>query len=97
MSAPHTPGPWTWFNYPDGRKLLSAQNRAVVHCPDAPMSVEPADQALIAAAPELLTLTRGAWHLCESLLAVRDGATDESIRAMSAALRAAIAKAEGRS
>jgi hypothetical protein len=50
----HTPGPWRWFDYPDGRKLLSGQNRAVIHCPDAPMTCGPADARLIAAAPELL-------------------------------------------
>lgn len=51
--AQHTPGAWRWFNYPDGRKLLSGANRAVIHCPDSPMHVEPADAALLAAAPNL--------------------------------------------
>lgn len=46
-----TPGPWTWFDYPDGRRLLAAPSRAVIHCPDAPMSVKPADATLLAAAP----------------------------------------------
>jgi hypothetical protein len=50
----HTLGPWRWFDYPDGRKLLAANSRAVIHCPDAPMTCEPADQRLIAAAPDLL-------------------------------------------
>jgi hypothetical protein len=31
----HTPGPWTWVNYPDGRKLLCAEDCAVIHAPDA--------------------------------------------------------------
>lgn len=51
---PYTPGPWKWFDYPDGRKLLSAEERAVIHCPDAPITIEPADALLIAAAPDLL-------------------------------------------
>jgi hypothetical protein len=49
-----TAGDWRWFNYPDGRKLLAGLDRAVIHCPDAPMTVGPEDQALIAAAPDLL-------------------------------------------
>lgn len=55
-----TPGPWRWFDYPDGRKLLCAKNGAVVHCPDAPMSVTYADSVLIAAAPDLLDALRQA-------------------------------------
>jgi hypothetical protein len=50
----HTPGPWKWLDYPDGRKLLVARDKAVIHCPDAPMTCDPSDQAVIAAAPELL-------------------------------------------
>ena len=50
-----TPGPWKWFNYPDGRKLLCASNRAVIHCPDAAIGIEEEDQALIAAAPDLVS------------------------------------------
>ncbi len=50
----HTPGPWTWMDYPDGRKLLLSRDRAVIHCPDAPMTCDPPDARLIAAAPELL-------------------------------------------
>jgi hypothetical protein len=50
----HTPGPWKWFNYPDGRKLLTAKDGAVIHCPDAPMGITPEDQLLIERAPDLL-------------------------------------------
>jgi hypothetical protein len=49
-----TPGPWKWFDYPDGRKLLCGPDRAVIHSPDAPMTCDPEDQSLIAAAPDLL-------------------------------------------
>jgi hypothetical protein len=58
----HTPGPWKWFDYPDGRKLLAGPNRAVIHCPDAPITCEPADERLIAAAPDLLAALRVALN-----------------------------------
>lgn len=48
-----TNGPWKWLSYPSGAKLLAGRERAVIHCPDAPMSVNKADQALIASAPEM--------------------------------------------
>lgn len=48
-----TGGPWKWLSYPSGAKLLAGRERAVIHCPDAPMSVNEADQALIAAAPDM--------------------------------------------
>ncbi len=54
----HTPGPWRWFNYPDGRKLLVADNRAVIHCPDAPIKITEEDMTLLAAAPELLAFAQ---------------------------------------
>jgi len=54
----HTPAPWSWLNYPDGRKLLIGPNNAVIHCPDAPISVSGSDQALIAAAPDLFSALR---------------------------------------
>lgn len=41
---------------------------------------------------ELRRIARGAWHLLQSLLAVREGATDEGIREMANALDAAIRK-----
>jgi len=53
------------------------------------------DQALIATAPELLQAATAAWHLCESLLAVREGATDDLIREVRDAAKAAIEKAGG--
>ncbi len=59
MSEKHTPGPWDWLNYPDGRKLLVGPNRGVIHCPDAPITILPEDQSLIAAAPDLLEACRG--------------------------------------
>ena len=58
-----TPGPWAWLNYPDGRKLLLTANRAVIHCPDAPIEIEEADQVLIAAAPHLFAALKA---LCEA-------------------------------
>jgi hypothetical protein len=54
MTRRHTPGDWKWFDYSDGRKLLCAPSRAVIHCPDAPMTVTAEDQRLIASAPDLL-------------------------------------------
>lgn len=44
---------------------------------------------------ELVTIARGAWHMLQSLLAVREGIPDDSIRTMAAALDEAIVKAEG--
>lgn len=96
MSAElHTPGPWRWFNYPGGRKMLVAPNRAVIHCPDAAMGCDREDQLLIAAAPQLLAALKalvasvaeheedmaGTGHACADAAAV-------------AAARAAIALAE---
>jgi hypothetical protein len=87
----HTPGPWQWFNYPDGRKLLTATNRAVIHCPDTPMSCEPADRDLIAAAPELLEALKTLTGAVDNL----DGDPRALVATMGQAW-AAIAKAEGR-
>jgi hypothetical protein len=42
---------------------------------------------------ELLRAAQAAWHLCQSLLAVRDGATDDLIREIAQSLAAAIEKA----
>lgn len=50
----HTPGPWNWMNYPDGRKLLIGPNNAVIHCPNAPIEISKEDQDLIEATPDLL-------------------------------------------
>lgn len=46
-------------------------------------------------ARDLLRSAKAASHLCKSLLALRDGATDELISEICEALDAAIAKAEG--
>lgn len=73
--AEHTPGPWRWNHYPDGRKLLAGPDRAVIHCPDAPMTCDPADARLIAAAPELLEA------LLTALPYVEDAEGDEGYKA----------------
>lgn len=44
---------------------------------------------------ELERAAQGAWHLTQSLLAMRDGATDELITGCADALQAALAKARG--
>lgn len=91
----HTRGPWRWFDYPSGSKLLAGVERAVIHCPDAPMTVDPADAALIAAAPDLLAACKSlidAPH--ERHFAVR--MNDQEMVGIDA-IKAAIAKAEGRS
>ena len=100
-----TPGPWKWLDYPDGRKLLTGLDRAVIHCPDAPMSVEAADARLIAAAPDLLEALRAILEQFDAGCFVRntdnDGCSDWAIKAAKplaalAAAKAAIAKvAEG--
>jgi hypothetical protein len=98
----HTAGPWKWLNYPDGRKLLAASSRAVIHCPDAPMTCDPKDAALIAAAPDLLACLRRMCGMYSAysrrlapLLAEDEGTVWTFERANSLALEA-IAKAEGR-
>ncbi len=63
----HTPGPWKWFDYPDGRKLLCAQNRAVIHCPDAAIGVEQGDALAMAAVPEMLQALREVLCACFSI------------------------------
>lgn len=94
----HTPGPWRaffavrnqrtqtgdWlFLRSDGIALLKNGKACEV------------DASVMAAAPDLLRSAKAAWHLCESLLAEREGATTELIVGVSVALRTAIAKAEG--
>jgi hypothetical protein len=44
---------------------------------------------------QLMQAARAASHLCRSLLAVREGASDELIRTVAEALDAAISNAEG--
>ena len=53
---PFTEGDWQWINYPDGRKLLTGQDNAVIHCPDGPMTIGAIDQKLIEAVPQMLAL-----------------------------------------
>lgn len=87
-----TPGPWKWFDYPDGRKLLSGPDRAVIHCPDAPMTIDAEDQSVIAAAPEILAALR--------LLVKNYGPSSDygyPAADMWRQAESAIAKAEGRS
>jgi hypothetical protein len=82
----HTPGPWKWFDYPDGRKLLAAPSRAVIHCADAPMTVDRADMSLIAAAPDLLRAAKLIASFAQSWQPLTNGDIKE--------LADAIAKAE---
>lgn len=90
----HTPGPWRWMDYPDGRKLLLSRDRAVIHCPDAPLSCDPADQRLIAAAPDLLDIAKTTLQYWENTgFADCDQGCDCIVEHM----RAAIAKAEAQS
>lgn len=44
---------------------------------------------------DLTKIARGAWHMLQSLLAVRDGVPDQAIRVMAGALLDAIERAEG--
>lgn len=90
--AGHTPGDWKWVNFPDGRKLLAAPDCAVIHCPDAAFSITEADQALIAAAPDLLAAAKFAASV---LLA--NGLIELSEDTAHYKLEKAIEKAEGRS
>ncbi len=65
-----TPGPWNWLNYPDGRKLLTGPDNAVIHCPGPgpQMGITEPDQALVAAAPDIYAVARdieeliGGWR-----------------------------------
>lgn len=86
MRDEHTAAPWKWFTYPDGRMLLVGRTKAVIRCPDAPMTCDQADADLIAAAPDLLQAAKDSvreWRL--------HGQQTDSCRA----LEAAIARAEG--
>jgi hypothetical protein len=57
----------------------------------AAVSVE--NTALRVVNADLSRVARGAWHMLQSLLAVRDGIPDDSLRTMAAALHRAIEKA----
>jgi hypothetical protein len=90
----HTPGPWTWFDYPDGRKLLCAPSRAVIHCPDAPVTCAPEDQRLIAAAPELLAALKRTMTQARGAMRA-SGSDAEFVEIALSDAHAALAKAEG--
>lgn len=100
--VPHTPAPWRVSREPHGWRITGPSPRPA----DQPMewfiaktiSNEPEDEAnarLIGVAPALLRHARGAWHLCQSLLASRDGVTEDLIRELADALQADITQAEG--
>lgn len=50
----------------------------------------PADSGEQLRAAALRAAAKSAWHLCQSLLAMRDGATDELIREVADALKEAL-------
>jgi hypothetical protein len=95
----HTPGPW-WIKWgfnvfgPDNRLVANAgghennQNQAAVQAENV------ANARLIAAAPDLLTAVLLAADYFERLPQFPDRGVD--IKAVTLALRAAIAKAEGK-
>lgn len=70
MSAKHTPGPWEWMNY---SRMVGSDYKEVIRATDtayegAQVEIDnPADIALIAAAPELLAALQAA--LTEIILA----------------------------
>lgn len=89
--AKHTSAPWKWFDYPDGRKLLAGEERAVIHCPDAPMACDEADARLIAAAPDLLEISEAALEYLAGILSPCEPDCDCIVHS----LRDVIAKAKG--
>lgn len=99
--AAHTPGPWRVGEMGGGTINIEADTTprhitvGRVHVFDTQGEAE-ANARLIAVAPRLLMHARGAWHLCQSILATREGATDDLIRELADALQADIAAAEGR-
>jgi hypothetical protein len=89
-----TRGPWKWFDYPDGRKLLAGVDQAVIHCPDAPMTCDPADASLIAASPDMYAALKE-LGLCFGALVLASGQfSDQYAKAIDAA-NTALAKADG--
>jgi geranylgeranyl pyrophosphate synthase len=56
-----------------------------------------ANARLIATAPELLAVTKASWHAIQSLLAVREGITDEALHDLAKILDFTIRRAEGKS
>jgi hypothetical protein len=102
----HEPMAYIAIETPDGRTLCDTANADYLLCCQEEeldedshrfieRGLEPA-MLMMAAAPELLTAAGGAWNLCQSLLAVREGATDELIQGIAEALERAIRKAEGK-
>lgn len=57
-----TPGPWNWLCYPDGRKLLTGPNNAVIHCPDSPIGIDADDMARIERVPQMEAALTEAKH-----------------------------------
>lgn len=100
---PHTPGPWRvkidGGRFEDGKPTAGVFIEASEYKTLAaliPVAEVEANANLFAAAPDLLKVTRAAWHTLQSLLAVRDGIPDDSLRGTADALQGALAKAEGR-
>jgi hypothetical protein len=85
--------------------LLSGMYVNCVYCghrygpeKETPVAMAEVLKAHIAECPEhpisgLIRATTGAWHLCQSLLAVRDGASDELIAECRDSLEAALVRA----
>jgi len=97
----HTPGPWTATRNQHGWTITGPSprpndsHRWLIAKTESDEPDDAADAAMIAAAPDLLQVAEGAWHLCQSLLSYRQGATDDLIRAIAHGLEAAIGKATG--
>jgi Pyruvate/2-oxoacid:ferredoxin oxidoreductase delta subunit len=97
VTGKHTPGPWKWFDYPDGRKILIAPSQAVIFCPDAAMDVDEADKHLLAAAPELIGAAKNLRaKQCDYMADRGNEAKGVLVGIAARALDDAIAKAEGR-
>ncbi len=79
-----SPGQWRYSDGPEKPNIDWM-------CEAEPLYAEIRDSDLC---KDLLRVAKGASHLCKSLLAMRERATDELIAEMRDALDAAIAKAE---
>lgn len=84
----HTPGPWRF----DGRTYIwGPKSEMIAMIRGTGEGLPEADNArLIAAAPLIAQAGIAALFLCESLLAVREGASDELIREIRDALKVSI-------
>jgi len=105
----HTPGPWTYDIHEHSFYIFGPDMAMVADGdPDQPGIArmrgvgrgadeheQEANALLIATAPNLLKVAEATYHLCESLLACREGATDDLIRSVRDAAKAAIEKAKG--